>query len=81
MLSNKKLGMCLFVPFLKRYREEITQVLNPNESEPEKERVNIRLTCSDAEKSSRRRTKKGNSIHTSTGWGTPETDFAKTVQL
>jgi hypothetical protein len=27
MLSNKKLGMCLFVPFLKRYREEITQVL------------------------------------------------------
>jgi hypothetical protein len=26
--------MCLLVPFLKRYREEITQVLNPNESEP-----------------------------------------------
>jgi hypothetical protein len=41
---------------------------------------NIRLTCSDAE-SSRRRTKKVNSIHTSAGWGTPETDFAKTVQL
>ncbi len=78
---QQELGMCLLVPFFKRYREEITQVLNPNESEPEKEWVNIRLTCSDAEKSSRRRTKKGNSIHTSTGWGTPETDFAKTVQL
>jgi hypothetical protein len=79
MLSNKNL--CLLVPFLKRYREEISQVRNPNESEPEKERVNIRLTCSTAEKSSRRRTKKLNSIYTSTGWGTPATDFAKTVQL
>jgi hypothetical protein len=31
---QQELGMCLLVPFLKRYREEITQVLNPNESEP-----------------------------------------------